>query len=127
VIGGAPAAAVVFTREVRAQAAADPAVRRLRDALGSHPAPETRAALQRAMEDAVLEAQRRLADEFDSIHSVERARRVGSLDSVVPAARMRPHLIGLLHRALGVGRREAAVTTALLRDDPGARARDAEG
>jgi len=102
VIGGAPAAAVVFTREVRARAAADPAVRRLRQALGPHPGAEARASLQQAMEAAMLDAQRRLAQEFDAIHSVERARRVGSLDAVVPASRMRPHLIGLLHRALGL-------------------------
>ena len=50
----------------------------------------------------MLDAQLRLAQEFDAIHSVERARRVGSLDAVVPASRMRPHLIGLLHRALGL-------------------------
>jgi hypothetical protein len=93
---------VVFTREVRARAAADPAVRRLRDALVPHPGAEARASLQQAMESAMLEAQRRLAQEFDAIHSVERARRVGSLDAVVPASRMRPHLIGLLHRALGL-------------------------
>jgi len=103
VIGGAPAAAVVLTREVRARAAADPTVQRLRGALGPHPSGEARAALQRAMDDAVLAAQRRIADEFDAVHSVERARRVGSLDAVVPAGRMRPHLIGRLHRALGVG------------------------
>jgi acetyl-CoA carboxylase carboxyltransferase component len=102
VIGGVPAAAVVFTREVRARAAADPTVRRLRERLGPHPTAEARAALQHAMEGAVLEGQRRLADEFDAVHSVERAHRVGSLDAVVPAARMRPHLIGLLHRALGI-------------------------
>jgi acetyl-CoA carboxylase carboxyltransferase component len=102
VIGGAPAAAVVFTREVRARAAADATVRRLREQLGPHPSSEARAALQQAMESAMLEAQRRLAHEFDAIHSVERARRVGSLDAVVPAARMRPHLIDLLRRALGV-------------------------
>ena len=108
VIGGAPAAAVVLTREVRARAAADPTVQRLRGGLGPHPSGEARAALQRAMDDAVLEAQRRIADEFDAVHSVERARRVGSLDAVVPAARMRPHLIGLLHRALGVAGEAAA-------------------
>ena len=50
----------------------------------------------------------RIADEFDAVHSVERARRVGSLDAVLPAGRMRPHLIGLLHRALGVGEAAAA-------------------
>jgi acetyl-CoA carboxylase carboxyltransferase component len=107
VIGGAPAAAVVFTREVRARAAADPIVRRLREALGPNPGAAARAALQQAMEGAMLEAQRRLADEFDAVHTVERARRVGSLHDVVPASRMRPHLIRLLCRALVVqsGRR----------------------
>src|SRR5262249_7407916 len=87
-----------------ARLAADPTVRRLRDALGPHPGAEALATLQHAMEDAVFDAQRRLADEFDSVHSVDRARRVGSLDAIVPAARMRPHLIGVLRRALGIDR-----------------------
>src|SRR5262249_56248371 len=52
VIGGAPAAAVVFAREVRARAAADPTVRRLRDAPRPHAGTDARGALQAAMEAA---------------------------------------------------------------------------
>ena len=43
-----------------------------------------------------LEKQAQLAEEFDAIHSVERAREVGSLEAIVAPADMRPYLIGLL-------------------------------
>jgi hypothetical protein len=44
----------------------------------------------------MLEKQAQLAEEFDAVHSVERAREVGSLEEIVPPAAMRPYLIGLL-------------------------------
>jgi hypothetical protein len=43
-----------------------------------------------------LEKQAQLAEEFDAIHSVERAREVGSLEAIVAPADMRSYLIGLL-------------------------------
>jgi acetyl-CoA carboxylase carboxyltransferase component len=88
VIGGSAAAKVVFGREVRARAAADP---RLVGLYG-----ETRERAQRELE---LEKQAELADEFDAVHSVARARRVGSLDAIVEPARMRPFLIDALGAA----------------------------
>ena len=50
----------------------------------------------------MLEARAALAAEFDAIHSVSARATVGSLDAVVPASRMRAHLIGLVRRALGL-------------------------
>ena len=41
-----------------------------------------------------------IAAEFDSVHTVERALEVGSLDSIVAPEQMRTHLIGALERAL---------------------------
>jgi hypothetical protein len=49
----------------------------------------------------MLEHQSQLAAEFDAIHSVERALRVGSLSAIVEPARMRPFLIEALVRAVG--------------------------
>ena len=46
-----------------------------------------------------LEKQSELAAEFDQIHSVERAQRVGSLDGILAARRLRPFLINRLERA----------------------------
>jgi acetyl-CoA carboxylase carboxyltransferase component len=101
VIGGGPAAAVVFGREVRARALADPQVAELEKALRTAPGHGPRERFERALADAMLEHQSQLAAEFDSIHSVERALRVGSLSAIVEPARMRPFLIEALERAVG--------------------------
>jgi len=47
----------------------------------------------------LLEKQSELAAEFDAVHSVERARDVGSLHALVEPARMRAHLIEELGRS----------------------------
>jgi acetyl/propionyl-CoA carboxylase alpha subunit/acetyl-CoA carboxylase carboxyltransferase component len=94
VIGGGPAAAVVFSREVRARAVADPRVQALAKRAGS--SDEARAAYERTLAEVTLEQQAQLAEEFDRIHSVERAREVGSLEDIVAPAAMRSYLIGLL-------------------------------
>ena len=96
VIGGGPAAAVVFGREVAARAAADAQIRELRRALGPHPSAEARAAYERRFEEIRFEKQSEIAAEFDAIHTVERAHRVGSLEHILPASAMRPALIALL-------------------------------
>jgi len=96
VIGGGPAAAVVFGREVGARAAADPRIRALRRALGPHPSAEARAAYERRFEEIRFEKQAEIAAEFDAIHTVERAHRVGSLERILPTSAMRPTLIALL-------------------------------
>ena len=41
-----------------------------------------------------------LADEFDRVHSIERAREVGSVQVIVPAARLRPYLIDAVRRGM---------------------------
>ncbi|MFO0747157.1 MAG: carboxyl transferase domain-containing protein [Myxococcota bacterium] len=102
VIGGSPAAAVVFPREVRRRAANDPRVRALQAKLalaeGSE-AERLRAEIDKALSEAVLEHQGVVAREFDAIHTVERAVQVGSLDAVIPAARLRPAIIEVLDKA----------------------------
>jgi acetyl-CoA carboxylase carboxyltransferase component len=94
VIGGGPAAAVVFTREVRARAARDPRIVKLRWESGS----SGRDRLESAWKETLLEKQAELAAEFDSIHSVERALEVGSLEAIVEPEDMRRYLIGELRR-----------------------------
>jgi acetyl-CoA carboxylase carboxyltransferase component len=95
VIGGAPAAAVVFTREVRARAAMDPRIVKLQRQTGS----SGRDRLESAWTEVLLEKQAEIAAEFDSIHSVERALEVGSLEAIVEPEDMRGYLIGELRRA----------------------------
>jgi acetyl/propionyl-CoA carboxylase alpha subunit/acetyl-CoA carboxylase carboxyltransferase component len=87
VIGGAPAAAVVFAREVRARAAADPRVTALRRQ-GA-----TNEAIERTMAEIILEKQAQLAAEFDAIHDVERARAVGSLEAIIAIEDLRAYLV----------------------------------
>jgi acetyl-CoA carboxylase carboxyltransferase component len=103
VIGGAPAAAVVFARDVKARTQKDPRVlalsKRLADAKGPQKA-ELRAELADATALAHSEHLAAVAQEFDAIHSVERALSVGSLDHIIPAAELRPFLVQAVQRGL---------------------------
>jgi acetyl/propionyl-CoA carboxylase alpha subunit/acetyl-CoA carboxylase carboxyltransferase component len=92
VIGGGPAAAVVFAREVRARVAADARIK------GRPPArtPADRIAREKALEMVKLEKQAEVAAEFDAIHTVDRAREVGSLEAIFPAGGLRQRLIEAL-------------------------------
>ena len=49
---------------------------------------------------ALNEKQAELAEEFDQIHTVQRAQEVGSLDGIIPPRDMRRVLIAALERAL---------------------------
>jgi acetyl-CoA carboxylase carboxyltransferase component len=82
VIGGSAAAAVVFSREARARTASD---RRVVGLAGEE--------RERREGEVLLEKQAELAAEFDAIHTVERAREVGSLDRILPASQLRPFLV----------------------------------
>ena len=115
VIGGAPAAAVVFSREVRNRALAQPDVASLRRELEEKPSTERRDAFERALGDAILAEQAKVAGEFDAIHTVGRALEVGSLERILEPAELRPYLVRELARALGdpdpFAEREAPVTS----------------
>jgi acetyl/propionyl-CoA carboxylase alpha subunit/acetyl-CoA carboxylase carboxyltransferase component len=98
VIGGGPAAAVVFSREVRARAATDPRVVQRRRAAQGSDSVEAREAFEQCWEEVLLDKQSEIAAEFDAIHSVERARDVGSLETLIQPEAMRPYLIEELRR-----------------------------
>jgi acetyl-CoA carboxylase carboxyltransferase component len=97
VIGGGPAAAVIFQREVRARVAADPRIEALRARLKNAGA-EERASFDRLRRDVTIEKRAELAAEFDAVHSVERAKRVGSLEEIIPAASIRPFIVQVLEQ-----------------------------
>jgi acetyl/propionyl-CoA carboxylase alpha subunit/acetyl-CoA carboxylase carboxyltransferase component len=103
VIGGAPAAAVVFAGEVDARTRNDPRVleleERLHDAEGVERS-RLRAELAELRVAVRSEKLGELATEFDTIHSVERAQRMGSVRDIIPAARLRPHLVEALERGM---------------------------
>ena len=96
VIGGAPAAAVVFTAEVNRRTAADSRVADLEARLAAASGAE-RAELSTQLADVRAavrtEKQSDVATEFDRVHSVYRAVEVGSVDAVVSAAQLRPRII----------------------------------
>jgi acetyl/propionyl-CoA carboxylase alpha subunit/acetyl-CoA carboxylase carboxyltransferase component len=96
VIGGSAASTVIFTREVRARAAADPLVRSAREAWRARPSPATRDTYEQALADATAAARAEVAAEFDAVHTVERAREVGSLTEIIEPHAMRFSLIRTL-------------------------------
>jgi acetyl-CoA carboxylase carboxyltransferase component len=103
VIGGAPAAAVVFSREVDARTAADPRVsdleKRMTEATGTE-----RAALATELAEARASVRAEklgeVAAEFDRAHSIRRAVEVGSVDAVIQAHELRPQLVSAVQRGL---------------------------
>jgi acetyl-CoA carboxylase carboxyltransferase component len=103
VIGGAPAAATVFARDVKKRTEADHRVREAREALaGADGAEATRLrnSLGRITEQVRSEKLGEVANEFDSIHTIDRALRVGSVDRIIAAANLRPYVIDALERGM---------------------------
>jgi acetyl/propionyl-CoA carboxylase alpha subunit/acetyl-CoA carboxylase carboxyltransferase component len=102
VIGGGPAATVIFGDRVQQLTDADPRVVSLNRELAGAESRFERAAIRSRLDTvrASVEAEHHsaVAAEFDQIHSVERAQRVGSLDDIVAAARLRPVLADRLNR-----------------------------
>jgi len=103
VIGGAPAAAVVFAREVEKRTTDDPQVQELDRRLASADAPErTRLRAQRG--ELVKQVRSiklgEVADEFDRVHSVHRAQRVGSVHQIIEPGRLRPYLVDAIDRGI---------------------------
>ena len=90
VIGGSAAAAVVFPREVRALALKDPRVETLQSQLDT---PGGLGRYERTLTDVILEKRSELAKRFDAIHSVERAREVGSVSGILEPRDVRPWLV----------------------------------
>jgi acetyl-CoA carboxylase carboxyltransferase component len=107
VIGGAPAAAVVFAGEVNKRTAADPRIADLENRIAeAHRSGAESDAARLTAELAALRPGVRseklgtVADEFDAAHSVERAQRVGSVDKIVPAPTLRPYLVDAVRRGM---------------------------
>jgi acetyl-CoA carboxylase carboxyltransferase component len=101
VIGGAPAAAVVFAGDVTARTAADARIgdleRRMSAADGAQRA---ELATELAELRVVVRAEKlgEVATEFDRVHSIQRAVEVGSVDAVISAHELRPRLIAAVSR-----------------------------
>ena len=103
VIGGAPAAAVVFAREVDMRARKDPRIAELDEQIsGAEGAERVRLLAERDARWGQVRSEKlgELAAEFDGIHSVQRAVDVGSVDRIVPAAALRSELIESIERGM---------------------------
>jgi predicted RND superfamily exporter protein len=103
VIGGAPAAAVVFARDVKKRTQSDPRVRELEEAVAQAEGVEKvrlRAQLVEVMKNVHSEKLGQVAEEFDGIHSVHRAQKLGSVHHIIPAATLRPWLIDATERGI---------------------------
>ena len=103
VIGGAPAAAVVFAREVERAAAADERIVALDARIELADAPlrqRLRAERTALWGDVLAEHRREFADRFDQTHSIERAVEVGSVDTIVAPGGLRGFLIDAVKRGM---------------------------
>ncbi len=98
VIGGAPAAAVVFVEEVRMRTLQDPRLEELVASLQAqgHPKPRRSAEYHEAYARIHAEKTHELAEAFDGIHTVQRALEVGSLDHILNPHELRREIIANL-------------------------------
>jgi acetyl-CoA carboxylase carboxyltransferase component len=103
VIGGAPAAAVVFARDVDAATRADERIARLDERIAAAEASE-RQRLRGRRDELWGEVRAgklgEFAARFDAVHSVERAVQMGSVSAIIPPASLRPYLIGAVERGM---------------------------
>ena len=103
VIGGAPAAAVVFAGEVEARAKKDSRLQALTQAMTQADGAE-KVRLRAQWEELLMvihsEKLGEMAAEFDRVHSVQRALEVGALDRILPPANLRPYLIDAVERGI---------------------------
>jgi acetyl/propionyl-CoA carboxylase alpha subunit/acetyl-CoA carboxylase carboxyltransferase component len=101
VIGGGPAAAVVFGGEVRKRTEADPRIVDLSSRIEEAPEGEKghlRAELQQVRARVRAEKQAAVAAEFDQIHTIERAKEVGSVDAIISPSDLRPYLVNAVEK-----------------------------
>ncbi|MBW1757653.1 MAG: hypothetical protein JRJ80_15965, partial [Deltaproteobacteria bacterium] len=103
VIGGAPAAAVVFAGDVRKRTSSDERLIALQRELA-----KSRGAERVALRDRLNKMKklvhsdklREVAEEFDGVHSVHRALEVGSVHRIIPATSLRPYLVDAIERGI---------------------------
>ena len=103
VIGGAPAAAVVFAGEVETRARKDPRLQALSQAMTQAEGAEKgrlRTQWEELFKIVHSEKLGEMAAEFDHVHSVQRALEVGALNHILPPADLRPYLIHAVERGM---------------------------
>ncbi|MEV0407640.1 biotin carboxylase N-terminal domain-containing protein [Actinoallomurus sp. NPDC050550] len=104
VLGGAPAAAVVFSGEVNNRTATDPRVTELQTQVSAAGGAERAVLSARLAEvQSAVRAEKlgEVAAEFDRVHSIQRAVEVGSVDAIISSAELRPRIIEAIERGMG--------------------------
>ena len=120
VLGGAPAAAVVFARDVDNRTREDERIRELDEQLATaEDGDRQRLRDERDERWTAVRSEKlgEVAAEFDAVHSVQRAVEVGSVDRVIPASALRADLIDTVERGMGAldqasARRNSATVSA---------------
>ncbi|QRN79660.1 MAG: fused acetyl/propionyl-CoA carboxylase subunit alpha/methylmalonyl-CoA decarboxylase subunit alpha, partial [Nocardiopsis sp. BM-2018] len=103
VLGGAPAAAVVFAGEVNKRTATDPRVTELQTRVSeasTNERAELSAELTEVQSAVRAEKLSEVATEFDGVHSIQRAVEVGSVDEIISAAELRPKIIEAIAKGM---------------------------
>jgi acetyl-CoA carboxylase carboxyltransferase component len=106
VIGGAPAAAVVFAGEVETRARKDFRLDALNARLASsegNAKKKLESEWNTLFQQVHSEKLGEVAAEFDAIHSVQRALEVGALHSILPPHELRPFLVEAVQRGIRNG------------------------
>ena len=94
---------MVFVGEVRRKVEEDQRISNLRKAIAeSEGAQRTqlRHEFDELYEQVLAEKRGETADTFDRIHSVQRAKEVGSIDEILPIAELRPYLVAAIERGI---------------------------
>ncbi|MBF0297428.1 MAG: ATP-grasp domain-containing protein [Oligoflexia bacterium] len=94
VIGGGAAAAVVFPRIISDRTLTNNRVKKAQKDLQAGKIDST--TYDRIYQEVESNNQLQLAKEFDQIHSIERAKEVGSIDEIIESNKLRPRIIELL-------------------------------
>jgi acetyl/propionyl-CoA carboxylase alpha subunit/acetyl-CoA carboxylase carboxyltransferase component len=103
VLGGAPAAAVVFSGEVNNRTANDPRVTELQAQVTAASGAERallNARLAEVQSSVRAEKLGEVAAEFDRVHSIQRAVEVGSVDAIISVAELRPRIIEAIEHGM---------------------------
>ena len=106
VIGGAPAAAVVFAREVDKRARKDGRLVALQAEVAAADGPAKTLLRVRADElgrRVYAETLGKVAEEYDRVHDIHRALAVGSVHKIIAPVDLRPYLVGAIERGIARG------------------------
>jgi len=98
VIGGAPAAAVIFPKQVMQETLADERIKKAREDLKTGNISDRD--YQSLFNKVKNEKQTATGQHFDQVHSVKRAQSVGSIDDIITPEKLRPYIIDVVEKGM---------------------------